>query len=205
MISLIIVCVCVCVYIYIYMYKIENKNVKKFKWNKSFSGIKLRWNVHDVLELLKCESCFIIRVKGFFSGKLFFCAMVQLGVYINRFLVSLTISLIHAEMHVLKIHKHGVNRCLGDTHTYSCHGPQSLLTLEKMKLGKVRLVRMHRILPFFNYMINITQLMKLDIRFLMMKNDKMVVKNNSIMLNNATEKSLYTDISIKYKFFNNHK
>ncbi len=140
------------------MYKIEKKNFKKFKWNKSFSGIKLRWNVHDVLELLKRESCFI-RVKGFFSGKLFFCAMVQLGVYINTFLVSLTISLIHAEMHVLKIHKHGVNRCLGDTHAYSCHGPQSLLTLEKMKLGKVRLVRMHRILPFFNYMINITQLM----------------------------------------------
>ncbi len=196
------------------MYKIEKKNFKKFKWNKSFSGIKLRWNVHDVLELLKRESCFIIRVKGFFSGKLFFCAMVQLGVYINTFLVSLTISLIHAEMHVLKIHKHGVNRCLGDSHAYSCHGPQSLLTLEKMKLGKFG---WYGCIEFFLFLITWSTshnswVMKLDIKSLMMKNDKMVVKNNRIMLNIATEKSLYTnqykvytDISIKYKFVNNHK
>lgn len=76
-------------------------------------------------------TCFIIRVKGSFSGKLFFCAMVQLGVYINTLLVSHTISLIHAEMHVLKIHKHGVNRCLGDTHAYACHGPQISLDWRK--------------------------------------------------------------------------
>ncbi len=171
------------------------------------------WNVSHILS-------FVLRVYSLVSFFFLPCGeeaqWYNLGLKLTRFSYHSPSPLYMQKcMSSLKIHKHGVNRCLSDTHAYACHGPQSLLGLEQMKLGKFGWYGwMSRILPFLIEWPTVTTTHESwsPLTWHQVFNDKWWNGGDKSQDDYAEQcksvkslyKNLYTDISIKYQFVSNH-